>query len=663
MITKNSDGVSVSQAFIDASTAVVSRACARVDVLWTDVNVDPFLSVSSDFNNYGIQSSVDHGTDILKQVVDSNERPTRKYAILDGSWALGDDKGLAPYTQNEVLNNQIGWYSSNVSDVSGNFAEPHPSVSVNFGSGGRAVSNIRVAGDSLLNQYPVDFVVNIYDSEDAILFTKSVTGNTGLTWLQTVTGVADAVRIELVISKWSTANTVAKILEFFSVERDSFQGDEIITMDLLEEREAKKGTSPVGNVSLNELTLKLQNISITASDGVTYEDPFTVGNSAGNRFYNFLRPNRRIDAYLGFYVGEIPEYVKVGTFWTTGDWRCNEMDSSATVTAHDRLSLLKSHTFKCPEISAAMANLNLKQAAEFILTHAKENIPLHDLVWDISDDLENFTVPLLWFGKGSYFDAIKAVAEACMGYAWMSKNDVLCMRSYLTNSSLVDLAITRDNYIDKSQPSNVNEMKNYVEVEVSRISRDSSEIAVVYDDSTVFTVPADSEIEVNLSYKNTPVERAVASLVTPQDGLEIVASSIEYLSYGCTLRLRNTYSVPLSSAITVSAYEYTNSSAISETYQDDDLIAEYGRKEEKVTNHLIQSRSMAALITVSLVENYGILRRDVNLDWVGDPRLEVGDVVSVPEYQENIANFVVVKNDWAFDGTLSCKTSARKVVS
>ena len=121
--------------------------------------------------------------------------------------------------------------------------------------------------------------------------------------------------------------------------------------------------------------------------------------------------------------------------------------------------------------------------------------------------------------------------------------------------------------------------------------------------------------------------------------------------------------MPLSSAITVSAYEYTNSSAISETYQDDDLIAEYGRKEEKVTNHLIQSRSMAALITVSLVENYGILRRDVNLDWVGDPRLEVGDVVSVPEYQENIANFVVVKNDWAFDGTLSCKTSARKVVS
>ena len=649
--------IPVTSAFKAASTATKRQAKAKVEIIWTDPFVDPFLNVESTDKNYGITVAESLGADILMQLVDNIDTPSYKYCILDGSWELGDDKVLAPCTPEEVSNFQIGWYSDSVADANGVI---DCSVKVNFDLAGRIVTNVRVIGDSLLNQFPVDFTVSFYGAGYTLLGDPiEITGNTLLAWSRQFDSIDGVIYMVLNITKWNTPNTVVKILEFFSLESDVFEGDTIVSLDILEEREAKNGSSPIGNVSLNELTLKLQNIKIV-SGGVAYYNPFTYGNSENNRFYDFLKPNRRINAYYGFKYGSTVEYVKMGTFWTKGDWRCNEMDFSTTVSAYDRMGLLKNVTFECPEPIMALENVTLKYLAELVLNHAKANIPLQDLRWYVGNDLESYTVTKPWFGKGTYFDAIRLIAEACLGCAWMSKDDVLYIRSYTANVGGVSvLSITRDDYFDKNQPSNVDSMKNFVEVSIQSITK-SEEKEAVYSDKKLYTVAAEDEETFELSYNNTPVSDTEFSLENLTGSAAI--KSIQRFTYGCRITIENTGLTESTFNISVLGYTYALNSDLVVSSQDDDLITEYGRKELKYENNLVQDETTAQFIADVLVGGYGTLRRDVNLKWRGDPSIEVGDTVTVPEYENNTADFVVIKNDWSFDGALSCNTQARKLL-
>ena len=662
MITKNSTGANISAGFVTEAKRLVNRKpCAMVEFLWTDAVVDPLLSVESEDKNYNV--IVAQG-DVLKQVTDSIDRPTHEYIILDGSWVLDEGvKGLAPYTVQEVNENQIGWGSDSLSDEDGDFTTvPFPAITVNFDPAGRALTSLKVVGDSLLNEYPVNFTITVY-SATGLIHTETVTGNTAVSWRKEISGLGinNAVKIKLEISKWSAANTIAKILEFFTVETDIFAGDEIVSLGILEERSVKNGSSPVGNISCNEIDLKLQNIKITASDGVTYFDPFSFGNSLNNRFYSFLKPNRKIIAYLGFKAGGVSEYVRMGTYWTVGDWRCNEIDFSASVTAYDRMKFLKDNTFECDEISLNLQNKNLKQVAEYVLNHAKNNIPLRDLVWDISDALESYTVPVVWFDKGSYFDAVKAIAEACVGQAWMSKDDVLCIYPEKVDGSETDLEITRDMYFDKNQPSNIEEMKNVVSVTAQPIRKEYEDEKPTVFDGTGYSIAAEAIETIIIEYGNAPVSESAATLLNESEPGVLSIIKVVYLSYGCKITVQNIADSTVTFDIQVKAWRWSYSGGSAVVTKDENLIAEYGAKEEKFENHLVQTTAGAQLIAAKLMANYSIPRRDLSITWRGDPRLELGDVVEVPEYKTSTAKFVVVKNRWSFDGGLECVTDARKV--
>lgn len=655
MIATNSKGSNVSAGFVEESTATIRKPCAELRVLWTDAVVDPFLRVESETENH---NSLTADGDILKQVVDSIETPAFQYIILDGSWSLDGSKHPGPSTVEEVQLYQIGWYSADICDAGGNFVEPQ-SVVVNFDPSGRALSGLKVIGDKLLNEHPADFDIIVYGHSDAVLYAKTVTGNNAVGWFESLSEVYGAVKMKLEISKWSRGNTIAKILEFFTLETDVFTEDDIVSLSILEERYVKNGSSPVGNISVNEIELQLQNIAVTASDGVTYKDPFSFGNSENNRFYNFLKPNRKKVPYLGFVTNGVREMVRMGVFWTVGDWRCNEIDFSAFVTGYDRMKFLKDNTFECDEISINMQNKNLRQVAEYVLNHAKVNIPLQDLTWSISNVLESYTVPIVWFGKGSYFDAIKAIAEACVGQAWMSRDDVLCIYPEKIDGEL-DLEITRDDYFNKNQPSNVEEMKNAISVTVQALLKEAEEEKPVVYEGKQHSIPAQSERTIIIDYRNSPVSESVAELANQSVVGVLSITDAKYFAYGCKITIENTSESAVTCDVIVKAWKWGYSENNSVSVENEALIIEYGKKEEKFENHLIQTRSAAQNIADKLLANYSIPRRDMSLNWRGDPRLELGDIIEVPEYKNNTAKFVVVKNKWTFDGGLSCDTEARK---
>ena len=92
----------------------------------------------------------------------------------------------------------------------------------------------------------------------------------------------------LEITRWSHAGRQVKILEFFSSLAEVYEGEDIISIRLLEEREFGQESLPIGNISSNEVEIRLLN-----EDG-----KFDVDN-INSPLHGLLRANRRIQAWLG----------------------------------------------------------------------------------------------------------------------------------------------------------------------------------------------------------------------------------------------------------------------------------------------------------------------------------------------------------------------------
>lgn len=644
-----------SAAFDAAAIATNRKPRVKLDILWTDPFVDIAIQAEgSDRNNVCWEN----------QVADLITATPHKYALLDGSFLLDGSYYAAPSTEELAALNQFGWYTASVSDENGFFegeTQPYPELTVEFSA--RSIAYLYVVGEPTLNQFPLNFDLYVYEGATEA-FHLAVTDNAELNYIFNIFSeeIFAATKIRLVLKRWSHPNTVGKIVEFFSTMRDTMEGDDIVSMNLLEEREIRDGSIPVGNISSNELDLELQNIALVRG-AKKYIDPFFPGND-DSYLQGFLRPNCRITAYLGFELpGAVIEYLRLGTFWT-GEWNTSDDKFSCSVSCRDRLEILRTETYTAPEI---FVNRTLYYIANAVLQYAKDNIPLFDLVWEIDPELENFTIPFAWFEKKSYRDALKSISEACIGQVYMSKNDVLIIESYKANEpAAVDITITKDNYFTRSQPSNLNDLKNYIEVETQPLSL-AETITQVYESPAAIAVEASGVISgIELAYSETPVAEAVATIIEETGGVDIFISDVVYYPWGCVLTINNLAAVPGTFKIRVEGYTFKVLYPETVTRQDATSIFENGKLTYKFpNNHLVQTNAVAVTIAENLLASYKAPRKDVTLNWRGNPALELGDVINVPIYQRgqinNTGNFVVYKNKIDFDGTLTGITDGRRV--
>ncbi len=268
----------VTQDFIDKMKADRRQVLARVEVDYTD----PFLDQS-----LTIEASEKANHSYPKQTADSVDQTTRKYACLDGTWDLTTGEyHLAP-SADQLTQQQFGWWGAQFADQNGYFASPYPTLTVRHLP--RPIRQLKVVGDSAREEYPVDFTIKLYAQDDTLLKTETVTGNDQVSWSKTLEPqVLDVAKQVLEITKWSLPGTCAKIIEFFTSIREVYETGDLVSVRLLEEREASQGSLPVGNISANEVTIALSNA----------DKKFDLDNE-NSPLKNLLKPNRRIQVWLG----------------------------------------------------------------------------------------------------------------------------------------------------------------------------------------------------------------------------------------------------------------------------------------------------------------------------------------------------------------------------
>ena len=648
------DGVEQSRSSEFDTAAVASSRVPRVsvDVVWTDPYIDSSIVVSVNTEN---RASVnDHAADLVSKT-------PLKYALLDGTFTLDGSCHPFPGTVAEKAQYQVGWYGNTESGAGGSFAAPYPTLEVTFDA--RPVFGVYVVGEPTLGQYPVDFNIQIFNGT-SLLQSIIVTDNDAVEFQQSVQ-ITAATKIVLIITKWSDVGTCCKIVEFYTSIVKTYDGTDILSMNILEEREIRDGSLPIGNISSNELDIEFQNVKLNNS-GTEIIDPFFPGND-DSFLSNLVRPNRKITPYLGFRLpnGD-EELIKLGTFWS-GDWNIDSNSVGASTSCRDRLDLLSRAKFvNCP----LFEDYTFTEILEYILTDAQINIPMSDLSWDIDSELDGYSVPFAWFEGKNYAEAIREVVEACCGLAYMSKDDVLVIEGPSQNipdiSATPDLTVTKDHYFGSKQPSKIDELINVVFVETQPVAEPASSEVVYTSEETYSIGPVETLDDVTIKYTDVPIKDAAATAIEETGSVSIDFPTADYYAGSAVLAPRNITGNSGTFKIQVSGKKLEIDGAELITDQDDDSIMSNGRLEYTFPkNILIQTRSVAETIAAVLLQSYSIERKDIELDWMGNPAVELGDMFEAPEYQrgsiDNRENFLVFKNKLDFDGTLRGTLSGRRV--
>lgn len=397
--------------FLVAARSNPRKCKAKLDFVWTDPTIDPSISVSSNDANRAAR---------LDQVYDGELTISRQWAHLDGVIKANGQYNPMPSDSTTTFN-QCGWYGATRCDAGGEWVT-NPELTLEFDA--RPILVVSVVGETNYEEYPVDFDIRLYSGVGGTVLehTEVVTGNVDIMWAENLApeSLTDITKMVLEVKEWSHPNRVVKIAEFYSIFRQTIDAEDIVSFSLLEERVLADGTLPVGNISSNEIDITLQNIEITV-EGVDYVDPFIPANT-NSIYHTLITKNRKVTPYLGYELaGGSIEYVKLGTFWT-GDWDVNEQSATAKVTARDRMELLRLAEFKG---STLYQDTTLYDLMIAVLTDAKTSIPMPDLTWFVDTELQSYSIPYAWFPKQSYFKTIKDIVAACMGQAYMNREDVL----------------------------------------------------------------------------------------------------------------------------------------------------------------------------------------------------------------------------------------------
>ena len=393
--------ITTSQDFSQAAVATTRKPKARVTITWIDSTIDPTISVSANEQAY---------PDFSSQLADNVEGTTKKWFAIDEVTPLSETTFIMPDpTPENKLTYQVGWRGSQGCLLDGTFPGANPTATVTFAA--RPIRGFVVAGDNSWGQYPVDFTVTFFEG---VIFrgSVSVSGNNKMFFS---TSVSDSIgdlsaitSMQIEILKWSGNYGGVKISEFYSTITEVYEGDKIIEMSVLEESDYENGSLPIGNISSNEIDIKLENA-----------DKLLSPDNPNSDLSLLIKPRRRIFAELGFDIGGSVEYVPMGTYWCN-DWDVPENEVYASTTGNDRIDRLNYTQYRT---SPLFENQTMYDIAEAVLFDAKLVMP--DLQYSIHSNLQSVVVPFAFFEPQSHAEALKKIAVATLSFVYADRNGVV----------------------------------------------------------------------------------------------------------------------------------------------------------------------------------------------------------------------------------------------
>ena len=583
------------------------KVLGKVEIVYSDTDISSITNV---------ETSSDSAISHPHEVYQTNLAPTVKActldgnAIMDGTFQMMDDSCIT------------GWWSGELSKKDGTFDTP-PSLEVFFID--RPIASWMIIGDSKLGQYPVDFKLE-YKLNDTVVETKEITGNTE-SQLKVYTNQSDITSIKITITKWSKGNAVVKLLKFFDMLSETYEGSDLQSFEVNEEMGSIDANY---NLSSDTMTVSIYN----------KERKFNVG-----YLKNLLILDRKVKPYIGIEKNGVVEYTSLGTFYSD-EWKVDQDGQWVKCTAVDRLIRLQNKIYVGYQLAY---KVTLYDIAYDILTKSG----FRDKEFIISESLKDTTIPSAFMPKQSVWDALQEIAYTGLCKVFIDREDRINILAETDEPIDTNLEINPSNMFSYSSNILLTEFANRIAVEYCdvEISEDVVEAA-----STWITLKAGEVVEVTLDF-NLDIAYAEISI----NSENITISNFQAGINACTVTLANEQDKQRQGTLTVKG------NAIDVTYktltiQDDDSVRDYGTFEYKhPSTQLIQSSTQAKKLAQTLLARMKAGEGVVTSVWRGSPTIKVGNKYKCRDQYGDINDFTCEYNKITFDGGLKQETRGRKV--
>jgi hypothetical protein len=539
----------------------------------------------------------------------------------------------------------VGWWSDTLSAaVTGVFVAP-PVLTIECNATG--ITTIPVVGDDKLGEFPVDFVVKLYDGT-GLVHTETITGNTLVTRTITLspahTGI---VKLTLTISKWSVPLSVAKIAQCWTMVSETYTSEagDLISINVDEAREYQGGSIPQGNLASSEITVRLNNI----------DDRFSPGN-IDSPLYDMLRQNRGIRAWLGVdnYPSGVRAWYPLGTFYSK-DWSVPESGIYAEVHGLDTLERLRVTEFSTSSVYVGhtLAELAIHVMADAGLTAAD---------WSIAAALSAITVPYAWFDRMSHREALRRIVAAALGQCYCDRDGKVVLEVYTppaATSFTYDLA----NVFSVDHPLAWSQVVNHVEAQAQ--PRAPGVEQVICTDAEAFTVPGSSSLVKTHFFTSVPCIDIVEPVVTGHADITITAWTAYAWGVGATYTNANVGAQSVTQVeISGKPLEVVGGKIVSA--EDVLSIAANGKQtlSEPITSEFWQSETTAQTVADALLIAYKNPRRDVIMQARGNIAQLLGDRVVAPKYRDVVmGDFAIMSQGISYDGGLEIAVTAQAITA
>lgn len=221
--------------------------------------------------------------------------------------------------------------------------------------------------------------------------------------------------------------------------------------------------------------------------------------------------------------------------------------------------------------------------------------------------------------------------------------------------------IDADEIFSKDQPSRGQVVANHIEVWVNPLKpADTPE--EVYRSKDPVTIPAGKTETVTIQFDDEPVTEPAVVLEEAGANLSIV--NTKYYAWGADVTIKNAGSGAQTCRIVATGKPLKVQGREKIVKEDPVSIQENGLKKYTFDNPFVQDRATAELIADKLL-SFANAKRDIIIEWRGDPALQLADIVMIPEYQRKGLDqrgiFYVTKQELEFDGGLRAKLEGRKM--
>lgn len=541
----------------------------------------------------------------------TNEGAAKYFTLYDnklnGSYFPANTKSL------------VGWKSNNVSNSSYEF---ETSTYVAYNCSARLLLGFDIYFDIAHNIYLTDFTIRITKDDES--YTEWTVNNHTSTKYSYTTKESDVVQVKITALKNSEINYPAVITEITTNATVLYEQDDLMSFDLLEELTYEDTIGALGGVSSNEIVCYISN-----------ENEEFYFNSISSLISKQLKKNRRLQPFLGTDV--IPntiEWYPLGTFWSYS-WEVPVGKLIAKVTAFDSIGLLNTLPFTDHQV---YIDYTLVQLFEVIFNSAQSVFP--ELAWNIDSSLSAIIIPVAWFVKASYMQALKRLAGGALVDVYCDRYGVIQVKKKRLEATLTVSNWTDDtNVIDKSYPTLYSEVPNQVVVNVLTVSQSTQE---VLNYATSFSVDGSLEQEFVYSYP------AVGSL-----SFNIVSSGVTYTyvsySWGIILTFSGTGTV---TSIQINATALITENNVAVTKQNDDSIILNGTNTITIDSPMIQTIDRATLLANSILDLAAEEIYTTDVDYRGDISLTLNDAIVMENGIAPTNKYLIARHTLTWDGAL-----------